>query len=139
MTQYNSLNVKLSNLQHDKLKSAIEGGTEVVLTLFRMGIFGAAHKWGGCPKKIPLPKICHRYPTIMKLGNAISYLKKIKKIYDHVTHTLSSADICIFSLEISKFCYIKKYRHRLHFDTEFLILLTFLESLINMVITLMIP
>ena len=79
MTQYNSLNVKLSNLQHDKLKSAIEGGTEVVLTLFRMGIFGSAHKWGGGPKKTLLPNICHRYPTIMKLGTAISYLKKIKK------------------------------------------------------------
>ena len=31
MTQYNSLNVKLSNSQLNKLKSAIEDGTEVVL------------------------------------------------------------------------------------------------------------
>ena len=30
---------------------------------------------------------------------------------------------------ISKFCYIKKYGYRLHFDTWFLIFLTFLESL----------
>ena len=48
---------------------------------------------------------------------------------NHVTHPLSSADISNFSLEISKFCYIKKYMHRLHFDTKFLIRLTFLESL----------
>ena len=34
---------------------------------------------------------------------------------NHVTHSLSSADISIFSLEISKFCNIKKYRYRLHF------------------------
>ena len=32
-----------------------------------MGLFGAAHGWGG--KKAPLPKICHTYPTMMKLGN----------------------------------------------------------------------
>ena len=33
MTQYNSLNVKLSNLQLNKLKSPIEVGTKVVLRL----------------------------------------------------------------------------------------------------------
>ena len=33
MTQYNSLNVKLSNSQLNKLKSAIETDTEVVLWL----------------------------------------------------------------------------------------------------------
>ena len=33
MTQYNSLNVKLSNLQLNKLKSAIKYETEVVLRL----------------------------------------------------------------------------------------------------------
>ena len=33
MTQYNSLNVKLSNLQLNKLKSAIQNETDVVLRL----------------------------------------------------------------------------------------------------------
>ena len=33
MTQYNSLNLKLSNSHLDKLKAAIEDGTEVVLRL----------------------------------------------------------------------------------------------------------
>ena len=47
---------------------------------------------------------------------------------NHVTHHLSSTDRN-FSPEISKVCYIKKYMHRLHFDTKCLILLTFLESL----------
>ena len=60
---------------------------------------------------------------------------------NHVTHPLRSADISNFSSEISKFCYIKKYMYRLHFDTKFLILLIFLESLkivlIKKVITLM--
>ena len=62
---------------------------------------------------------------------------------NHVTHSLSSADISIFSPEISKFCYINKYRSRLHFDIEFLIILTFLESLkiilIKTVTILMVP
>ena len=31
MTQYNSLNVKLSNAQFNKLKSAIKNGTDVIL------------------------------------------------------------------------------------------------------------
>ena len=34
-----------------------------------MGLFGAAHGWGGGPKRPPLPKICHTYPTVMKLGS----------------------------------------------------------------------
>ena len=66
--------------------------------------------------------------------------KEDPKIYQS-RNTLSSADISIFSSEISKFCYIKKYRYRLHFDTEFQIGSTFLESLkillINLVIILM--
>ena len=33
MTQYNSLNVKLSNSQHNKFKSAIKNETEAVLRL----------------------------------------------------------------------------------------------------------
>ena len=48
---------------------------------------------------------------------------------NHMTHLLGSADISIFLLEISKLCYITKYRYRLHLDIQLLILLTFLESL----------
>ena len=48
-----------------------------------MGLFGAAHGWGGGggedAKKPLLPKICHTYPTNMKLGTLIPYLKKIQK------------------------------------------------------------
>ena len=54
-----------------------------------------------------------------------------KNYMNHVTHPLSSADISIFLLEISKFCCIKKYRYRLHFDTKFLILLTFFKNCLN--------
>ena len=60
---------------------------------------------------------------------------------NHVTRSLSSNDISIFSPEISKFCYMKKYRYRLHIDTSFVVLLTYFESLkislMNMVAILM--
>ena len=57
--------------------------TVLFLTLFRMGPSGAAQGWaGGCGgQNGPLPKICHIYPTMMKLGTLIPYLKKIQKIY----------------------------------------------------------
>ena len=68
-----------------------------------MGFFGTAHGWGGTGgcKKAPLPKICHTYPAMMKLGTVIPYLKKIKKKYmNHVTHPMIPADISNFSPEI---------------------------------------
>ena len=64
------------------------------LNLIRMGIFGAAHGWGGGEggdKKTPLPKICHKCPTMMKLGTGIPYLKKIQKIYESRD---TSAEFC---------------------------------------------
>ena len=60
---------------------------------------------------------------------------------NHVAHLLTSADISIFPLGISKPFYTKKYGYQLHFSTKFLIHLAFLESLriflINLVIILM--
>ena len=82
----------------------------ISLILFRMGFLGLLTDGGG--PKSPLPKICHIYPTKIKLGTVIPYLNKIQKYMNHVTQPLSSADISIFSQEI-----IKKYRYRLDFDT----------------------
>ena len=45
------------------------------------GLFRGCSGIGGVKKVPPLPKICHTYPTMMKLGAAIPYLKKIQKIY----------------------------------------------------------
>ena len=44
-----------------------------------MGLFRVADRWGERGKKAPLPKICHTYPIMMKLGIVIPYLKKIQK------------------------------------------------------------
>ena len=50
------------------------------LTLFSMGLFGTAHRRGEA-KKPPLPKICHTYPTMMKVDTVIPCLKKNQKPY----------------------------------------------------------
>ena len=56
----------------------------VFLMLFRMDFFGASHRWveEGGAKGSPLPKICHTYPAMMKLGTVIPYLRRICKIYE---------------------------------------------------------
>ena len=47
------------------------------------------HGWGGGRQKTPLLKICHTYPTMIKLlGTVISYLKKIQKNIWITWHTL---------------------------------------------------
>ena len=57
---------------------------------------------GAGNKKALLPKICYIFPTMMKLGTVIRYLKKIKKIFESLDTHLGTADIGVFSLEISK-------------------------------------
>ena len=52
---------------------------DLLLTLFRLGIFVTAQRLGGVGKKASLPKICHTDPTLIKLGTVIPYLKKIEK------------------------------------------------------------
>ena len=93
------------------------------------GLFWGCWRMERGGKKGPHPKICHAYPTMMKLGIVIPHLKRPQKYMNHVTHTMIPADISNFLLEISKFCYIKKYMYRSHFDTKFWIILAFLESL----------
>ena len=53
-----------------------------------MGFFGAAYGWGGT-FLTRLPKICHTYPTMMKLGTVIPYLRKIQKIYKSLDTSLA--------------------------------------------------
>ena len=79
-----------------------------------MGLLGAAHGWEG-EQQGHLPKTCHTYSTLKKLGTVIPYLKKVQKIIAHVTHPFSSADISMSSPKISNFCYIKKCGYGLHF------------------------
>ena len=51
---------------------------------YQDGLFRDCSRIGGRGggKKTPLPKICHTYPTMMKLGTVIPYLKKFQKLYE---------------------------------------------------------
>ena len=42
----------------------------------------AAHRWGEDKKTPPTSEILHTYLTVIKLDTVITYLKKIKKIYE---------------------------------------------------------
>ena len=53
--------------------------------------WGCSQMGDGGAKRRFLPKICQTYPTIMKLGTIVPYLKKIQKHINHVTHPLASA------------------------------------------------
>ena len=53
MTQYNSLNVRLSNSQLDKLKSAIKSGTDVILRL-SSNMIGNSEDETNFPRKLLL-------------------------------------------------------------------------------------
>ena len=109
-----------------------------------MGFFWAAHGWGGRGKNVP-PSL--KSVTLILQSWTLAQLyytqKRSQKYINHVIHPLNYADISNFSPEISKFCYIKKCMYRLHIDTKFLIILTFLESLkialMKKVIILMMP
>ena len=87
-----------------------------LLILFWMAFFGGLLTDGGAQKDLP----SLRYVThILQWLNLASYTlpKEDPKNMNHLTHPSSSVDISIFSLEINKFCYIKKYRYRFHFFT----------------------
>ena len=64
MTQYNSLNVKLSNSQLNKLKSVIKNGTEVNLNLSSNWI-GDSSDETNFPHKLLLT--LHKYQGFVKL------------------------------------------------------------------------
>ena len=108
---------RIINFRSKFSQKLLYGGT---LTLFRMGFFGTAHGWEGEGGKKAHPPLGRLSVTLILQWNlAQSYLtqRRSKKYMNHMTHHLSSADMSIFSPEISKFCYIKKYRYKLYFDT----------------------
>ena len=66
-------------------------------------------------------------------GTSYSYTlpkKDLKYIYNHMMHPMISADITIFSHEVSNFCCMWGYRKEINFETIFLILLTFILKIV---------
>ena len=98
-----------------------------------MGLFGAAHRRGQAGPKRP----SYAYPTIIKFGTVIPYLKKIQKTYKSLVTPLSFADMSIIR---------QKCREKLHFNTlivnilifEYLNFLFLKVILINLIAILMI-
>ena len=68
-------------------------------------------------QKCPLPKICQTYPIMMKYSLVIPYLTNIQNKYKSRDTPTKFFNISIFSPKINNFCYVKKYRYRLYFNT----------------------
>ena len=49
----------------------------LILNPIQDGHFRGCSRTRGRGSKSPLPKICHTYPTMMKLGTVTPYLKKM--------------------------------------------------------------
>ena len=81
-----------------------------------MGLFRAAHGWEEA-KNVTLSQNLSHISYNDETLHGYTVLLKIQKHMNHATQPLSSAVITIFSLEISNFCDIKKYRYRLHYNT----------------------
>ena len=79
-----SFDSKETELESSNQETSLSVGKniETVLTLFRTSFFRLLTDGEGAKKTPHLPKICHTYPTMMKLGTVIPYLRKIQKIYE---------------------------------------------------------
>ena len=81
------------------------------------GLFWGCWQMGEGQKDPPSLKPVKHILQWWNLAQLYLIQKISKKYMNHVKHPLSSADISIFSPEISKFSYITKHRYRLYFDT----------------------
>ena len=94
------------------------------LTLLRLDLFGAAHRWGGKkhPPPLLLAKICHTYPIMMKLGTVIPYLKKTQKTFESRDTPLDTAQKIKFSIKdfFSKYDQIRRTADLVTFTEEIL-------------------
>ena len=89
----------------------------VIINPIQDGLFRGCSGMGRGGAKRP-PSLKSVTYILQRWNLAQLYLsqRRSRKYMNHVTHPLSSADISIFLPEISRFCYIKKYRYRLYFD-----------------------
>ena len=76
------------------------------LTLLRSGIFGSAQGWAAI--RSSLPKICHTYPTVLKLHSYTLPKDDPKTIWITWRIPWVLLSISFFSSKISKICYVKK-------------------------------
>ena len=104
-------------------RGVIKGSSDFILVIrllfnpIQDGLFRGCSRMGGSQKGPTSLKSVTHIPQWWNLAQLYLTQRRSKNYMNHVTHHLSSADISIFSPEISKFCYIKKYIYRLYFDT----------------------
>ena len=79
MTHYNTLNVALSNLELNKLKSAIKNRTGVTLNL-SSNIIGDSNDEKNFPHKLllTLTQVSRLYKAFLKISSANAKLSKIQ-------------------------------------------------------------
>ena len=92
-----------------------------------MDLLGAFHGWGWGKKAPSLKSVKH--PTMIKLGTVIPHPKKIQKIYESRDIPLEFCWHQYFFTGNQQVLLYQEMKYRLHFDTWFLILLIFFESL----------
>ena len=74
--------IDLKNMKQSFMSRHIFGTIkEQIFNFIQDGYFRGG-SWIGGPKRPTLPKICHTYPTMMKLDTVITYLQKIQKKYE---------------------------------------------------------
>ena len=79
------------------MKKYLHGSSPIILgdvfNLVQMHLYGAAHGWGrDGGLAAPLPKICHKYPTMMNYGIATRGLLQIKVFWNKGYNVIISFD-----------------------------------------------
>ena len=83
MTQYNTLNVKLSNSQLNKLKPAIKNGTEVTLNL-SSNLIGNSNDETNFPHELLLTDT-----QVSKIRKALNYIDHLLIVISTITRCAS--------------------------------------------------
>ena len=81
-----------------------------------MGLFKAALMGR---QKVPLPKTCHIYPTMIELGTVVPYLNKTQRYMNHVTNPLSCSNVSIFHWKSANFAISKNTDIDCNIDIDF--------------------
>ena len=92
-----------------------------IVNLIQDWLFWCCPRIGEGQKDLPLPKICHTYPKMIKLGTVIPYLKKIQKTNGQKRYQQSAtfADIMQFDKMLQNF-FNCTYRGSMSYQLELL-------------------
>ena len=113
--------LQLENTYSSKSNSLQMNNAWYIINVIQDWLFGSARGWERAKKTSLLPKICNTYPTTIKLGTVLPYLKKIKKTNGQKRYQRSATFVVfrnflmsdlknsIFKMTFSKFKCRKNY------------------------------